>query len=339
MRKEDFDFNLPEKLIAQHPLANRSDSRLLVYGNDGCEHNSFDDFINYVNPGDLVVLNNSKVIAARLYGKKTTGGKVEILVERIIDSHNVKCHIRASKAPKKGTTISLDKGFELLVVGREDDLFIAHANVPIVAILSTVGHMPLPPYITREDTNVDTTRYQTVYARHDGSVAAPTAGLHIDTCLLNRLQEKGVQIAYVTLHVGAGTFKPVREFDIKKHKMHAERIDVSQRVCDLVEQTKANKKRIIAIGTTSVRALESAVDRGKIAPYCGETDIFIYPGYEFKVVDAMVTNFHLPQSTLLMLVAAFIGRTEMMDLYQEAINNNYRFFSYGDATLLMNAHS
>jgi len=339
MRTSDFKFDLPEQLIAQQPCKNRADSRLLHLQcaettQPGIKHLQFNEFPDLINPDDLLVFNNTRVIPARLYGSKSTGGKVEILIERIIDANHALAHVRASKTPKAGSIISLDDcDHALHVDGRQGDLFLVSSNnaMPITEIMEQVGHMPLPPYISREDTAVDFERYQTIYAKTPGAVAAPTAGLHFDEQTLQRLQDKGVKTAYVTLHVGAGTFQPVRADNIEDHQMHSETIEVDQNVVDLCAATREKGGRIIAIGTTSVRALETASSDGQLKSYSGETDIFIYPGYRFRSVDALLTNFHLSESTLLMLVSAFAGRDAVFTAYQEAIDKKYRFFSYGDA--------
>ncbi|TAL59263.1 MAG: tRNA preQ1(34) S-adenosylmethionine ribosyltransferase-isomerase QueA [Legionella sp.] len=337
MNRQDFYFDLPPELIAQFPLAQRSDSRLLTYNRQQGEygHHQFRDIADFLNPGDLLVMNDSKVIPARLYGQKTTGGKVELLVERITGEFTFLAHIKASKALKAGGIIQLEKGQRLEILGRDDDLFICKASAEVLSLLDGLGHMPLPPYITRSDELLDEDRYQTIYAKYAGSVAAPTAGLHFDDTVLARLKSKGVNIAYITLHVGAGTFKPVRSDKITEHKMHSERFTISPELCAAVQATKAAGKRVIAVGTTSLRSLESAAVAGQLQACSRDTDIFIYPGYQFKICDGLMTNFHLPESTLLMLVSAFIGHQEAMNLYQEAINKKYRFFSYGDTSLLL----
>ena len=342
MRTSDFKFDLPEELIAQHPCENRTDSRLLHLKRDKHsgstnQHLQFKDFPDLINPDDLLVFNDTRVIPARLYGSKPTGGKVEILIERIIDSNHALAHVRASKTPKQGSIITIDNtDYELQVDGRQNDLFLLSSNdeISIPAIMEQKGHMPLPPYISRDDNAVDFERYQTVYAKTPGAVAAPTAGLHFDDSILQCLKDKGVETTYVTLHVGAGTFKPVKAENIEDHHMHSETIEVSQTVVDRCRATREKGGRIIAIGTTSVRALETASSKGQLEPYCGETEIFIYPGYTFKTVDAIMTNFHLSESTLLMLVSAFAGRESVLSAYQEAIDKKYRFFSYGDAMLI-----
>lgn len=338
MLVSDFDFDLPDELIARYPMPERTASRLLmVEGGAGkTAHRTFKDLVDYVKPGDLLVMNNTRVIPARLFGRKSTGGKVEILIERVLGEHKVLAHVRSSKSPKPGATLILEGAIEAVVTDRQDALFILQfqGDDTVLSLLNTHGHMPLPPYITRDDELTDRERYQTVYAEKEGAVAAPTAGLHFDETLLAELGQKGVDTAYVTLHVGAGTFQPVRTERIEDHHMHSEYIEVSESVCQAVKETRARGGRVVAVGTTSIRCLETASQQGSIEPYQGETDIFIYPGYTFKSVDLLITNFHLPQSTLLMLVSAFAGKTAIRDAYQQAIQQAYRFFSYGDAMLL-----
>jgi S-adenosylmethionine:tRNA ribosyltransferase-isomerase len=339
MKLADYDYNLPKELIAAKPLAQRSASRLLVLDRASSEisHQKFADIIEYIKPGDLLVFNNSKVIPARLFAKKPTGGQVEVLIERVLSEHKVLAHVRASKSPKPGTVLILDEGSELICQGRENDLFVLELQgvKTIWQVMDEVGHMPLPPYMERDEEEFDKERYQTVYAQPKGSVAAPTAGLHFDQALLDKLKAKGVEFAYVTLHVGAGTFQPVRVENILEHKMHSEYIEVPAETVAKVEAVKKSGKRVIAVGTTSVRSLESAAQNGKLQAYSGETSIFIYPGYQFKVIDAMITNFHLPQSTLLMLVSAFAGVDAIRHAYSTAIAERYRFFSYGDSMLIV----
>jgi S-adenosylmethionine:tRNA ribosyltransferase-isomerase len=336
MNRQDFYFDLPEKLIAQYPLANRSDSRLLVYNRqtEMMSHQRFKDLINFLEPGDLLVLNNSKVIPARLYGNKTSGGKVELLLERLYDNNSFLAHIKASKAPKAGTILHLESGWQIEVLNKLDDLYYCKVEGDVYHMLRQIGHIPLPCYIDRRDEAQDLERYQTIYALHKGSVAAPTAGLHFDEQLLQQIKEKGIGIGYLTLHVGAGTFRPVRCESIEEHKMHSEQFIISEKLSQAVNETRAAGKRVIAVGTTALRSLESAVSGGVLKPCSRDTNIFIYPGYQFKICDALITNFHLPESTLLMLVSAFIGHKQTMALYQEAIRQGYRFFSYGDASLL-----
>ncbi|ARG96990.1 tRNA preQ1(34) S-adenosylmethionine ribosyltransferase-isomerase QueA [Legionella micdadei] len=337
MNKQDFYFDLPEELIAQYPLPNRTDSRLLAFDRETgqCTHRQFKDIGEFLQPGDLLVMNNSKVIPARLYGHKASGGKVELLVERLLSEDAFLAHIKASKAPKAGTPIHLDNNWQLKVISKLDDLYHCKVLGNVEIMLEEIGHIPLPLYITRPDESADAERYQTVYARHKGSVAAPTAGLHFDAELIQSLSSRGVNIAYSTLHVGAGTFRPVRCDAIKDHKMHSEYFTVSEELCQTVNETRARGKRVIAVGTTSMRSLESAAENGILKPCSRDTDIFIYPGYQFQICDGLITNFHLPESTLLMLVAAFIGHAQTMMLYKEAIAQGYRFFSYGDASLLL----
>ena len=330
MRVADFHFDLPEALIARHPLPERRSSRLLVLDGPSGElsHRQFADILGFLQPGDLMVFNNTRVIPARLFGQKASGGKLEILVERVLDSHRVLAHVRSSKSPKPGSKILIDGGGEAEMLQRHDALFELGFSE------ERVGHMPLPPYIDRPDEDADRERYQTVYAERAGAVAAPTAGLHFDEALLESIRAKGVETAFVTLHVGAGTFQPVRVERIEDHHMHNEWLEVSQDVVDAVAACKARGGRVVAVGTTSVRSLESAARDGVLKPFSGDTDIFIFPGRPFHVVDALVTNFHLPESTLLMLVSAFAGYPETMAAYAAAVEQGYRFFSYGDAMFI-----
>lgn len=336
MRVSDFHFDLPDALIARHPLAERRSSRLLVL--DGASgalaHRQFTDLLEYLRPGDLMVFNNTRVIPARLFGQKASGGKLEVLVERVLDGHRVLAHVRSSKSPKPGSLIHIEGGGEAEMVARHDALFELRFSEEVLPLLERVGHMPLPPYIDRADDAADRERYQTVYAERAGAVAAPTAGLHFDESLLAAIRDKGVNTAFVTLHVGAGTFQPVRVERIEDHHMHHEWLEVDQSVVDSVAACKARGGRVIAVGTTSVRSLESAARDGELKAFSGDTDIFIYPGRPFHVVDALVTNFHLPESTLLMLVSAFAGYPETMAAYAEAVREQYRFFSYGDAMFI-----
>ncbi|XKH60737.1 tRNA preQ1(34) S-adenosylmethionine ribosyltransferase-isomerase QueA [Halomonas sediminis] len=341
MQRADFDYPLPEELIARYPSESRSDCRLLCVDGPSGElaHRRFPDLLELLAPGDLLVFNDTRVIPARLHGHKASGGKVEMLLERPLDAHRGLAHIRSSKSPKPGTELIFEGDIHAIVEGRQDALFELRflGETPLIDLLERHGHMPLPPYITREDELSDRERYQTVYARRDGAVAAPTAGLHFDQPLLDALKKKGIESAYVTLHVGAGTFQPVRADDITQHHMHSEWIEVNEEACRQVRAAQAGGKRVVAVGTTSVRCLESACLKspdGNIAPYSGDTDIFIYPGYEWRCVDALITNFHLPESTLLMLVAAFSGYDSMMAAYREAVAKRYAFFSYGDAMFL-----
>ena len=338
MRTTEFDFYLPPELIAQFPTKVRSASRLLrLNGNNGLisdEH--FIDIAKFVDAGDLLVFNNTKVIKARLVGQKQSGGAIEALIERVIDTHHVLAHIRASKSPKAGTRLIFAHAFEAEVEARQDDLFLLRidSTQPILDLLETYGALPLPPYITHAADEFDDERYQTVFAKDPGAVAAPTAGLHFDEDVIKGLIAQGVNVAYVTLHVGAGTFQPVRVDNISDHKMHSELYSVPAETLALIQSTKAAGKKVTAIGTTALRALESASRSGALVAGNGETDIFITPGYQFKVVDRLLTNFHLPKSTLLMLVSAFAGLENIQKAYQHAIAQKYRFFSYGDAMLI-----
>jgi len=338
MKLKDFDYYLPKELIAQFPTEQRTDSRLLVVNRTTKQlvDKKFREIESFLNPGDLLVMNNTRVIPARLFGQKETGGKLEVLIERVVNEHEVLAQVRASKSPKTGAILSFDNDIKAEVIGRNDSFFNLRFDIgpTVLEILDEVGHIPLPPYIERSDKLDDVERYQTVYAEQPGAVAAPTAGLHFDKQLLSSLQEKGVNIAYVTLHVGAGTFQPVRVENIADHKMHKEWLSVTPALVEQIEQTRKSGGRVVAIGTTTVRCLETAVLHGKLEPFEGETDIFITPGFEFKVVDALLTNFHLPESTLLMLVSAFAGYELTMAAYQHAVQQAYRFFSYGDAMLI-----
>lgn len=343
MKLSDFHYDLPDELIARHPAAERTGSRLLVLdGKSGAiEHRQFTDLIDHVRPGDLFVFNNTRVIPARLFGAKASGGRVEILIERLLDEHTALAHMRANRALKPNTSIFIaptEHGdvadTRVTVLEKNDGLYTIVFERPALSVLNEFGHMPLPPYIDREDTLTDRERYQTVYARREGAVAAPTAGLHFSEAYLQRCRELGVEFGYVTLHVGAGTFQPVRVDNILEHRMHAEYIEVDAGLCAQVAATRARGGRVIAIGTTSVRALESASSAGQLVPYSGDTQIFIYPGYRFKTVDMLLTNFHLPESTLLMLVSALAGRENILRAYEAAVAERYRFFSYGDAMLI-----
>ena len=337
MKVSDFDFALPKKLIAQYPCKKRSASRLLCLDKKTVTHRQFIDLPDLLSPKDLLIFNNTKVIPARLYGEKSTGGKVEILVERILDEHQVLAHMRFSKSPHIGTKLILANQVKVEVLGRKDELFELYFQHPdnVLNILEKIGHIPLPPYITRQDEKIDQERYQTVFAKHKGAVAAPTAGLHFDKQLLQKIAAKKINTAFITLHVGAGTFQPVRVTNVKEHKMHSEYIEVSEQVCEKIKATKNRGGRVIAVGTTCMRSLETAAQSGAIKPYKGETDIFIYPGFKFNCVDSLITNFHLPKSTLLMLVCAFAGFDNTLRAYQEAVKERYRFFSYGDAMFIV----
>jgi S-adenosylmethionine:tRNA ribosyltransferase-isomerase len=338
LKLSDFQFDLPAGLIAQQPLENRSDSRLLHVSRTGglLYDRSFRNLPGLLREGDLLVFNNTRVIPARLFGRKETGGRVEIMLERLIDDHECFAQLRVSKKPRRGNRIFLEDDSFLVVKGREGPFFRLHSpSGGLGGRIEQLGHMPLPPYIERQDTALDRERYQTVYARHPGAVAAPTAGLHFDESLLEQITAMGVERAEVTLHVGAGTFQPVRCDRIEDHSMHAEQLEVSPDVCDAVQRTRKRGGRVIAVGTTAVRSLETAASGGELTPFSGESRIFIYPGYEFRVIDGLITNFHLPESTLLMLVCALAGTDEMLTAYRHAVEQQYRFFSYGDAMLVL----
>ena len=334
MKLSDFDFDLPHSLIAQYPSPNRTDSRLLVR-NDELIDSYFSQLGLFLKPNDLLILNDTRVIPARLFGKKESGGKVEVLVERLVDEFSALVMIKSSRAPKVGSFIVLENNTRFEVVDKNEGMYkVNFEGEKILKTLDEIGHIPLPPYIERSDSDEDSKRYQTVYAKNDGAVAAPTAGLHFDDLLLSNLKNQGIDHAFVTLHVGAGTFQPVKVDDIETHKMHSEYYEISQKTVDKIILAKKNGGRIIAVGTTAVRTLESASKIGELKSQKGDTDIFIYPGFKFQIVDAMITNFHLPKSSLLMLVSAFIGFEQMHQTYQHAINQEYRFFSYGDAMFL-----
>ncbi len=337
MQLSDFHYHLPEELIAQFPLAERGASRLLCLdGNSGrLDDRLFVDLPELLQPGDLLVFNDTRVIPARMYGHKQSGGKVEILLERLINPCRALVQIRASKSPKPGVKILVGDAVELEVVGRQGDMYeIDSSGSDLMDLMQQHGHMPLPPYIKRDDEGLDLERYQTVYAERPGAVAAPTAGLHFDDPMLQRLEDMGIASARVTLHVGAGTFQPVRSENLDEHVMHSEYVEVSEEVCAQVGAARGRGGRIVAIGTTSVRSLEAASAGGELRPFCGDTRLFIRPGYRFRSVDAMLTNFHLPESTLLMLVAAFAGYKNTVAAYQHAVAQRYRFFSYGDAMFI-----
>lgn len=340
MRASDFDFDLPEELIAQQPAEPRDSARLLVLDRATGElaHRGVRDLPGYLRPGDLLILNDTRVIPARLFGHKPTGGRVEILVERLRGARECVAQMRAGKGARPGVQIGIEggAGAQLEVVGREGEFFVLRRtdDGDIMALLEAAGHVPLPPYICRPDGQADRERYQTIYAARPGAVAAPTAGLHFTPELLAEVAARGVDTGTVTLHVGAGTFAPLRSDEVAEHRMHSEWFEVSATLCDKIRQARERGGRVVAIGTTSVRCLESAARGGSLAPACGETDIFIYPGFEFRVVDAMLTNFHLPKSTLLMLVSAFAGREHVLAAYRAAVAEQYRFFSYGDAMFI-----
>ena len=337
MKRTDFNYQLPAELIAQRPLEQRSASRLLCLDRQSGDlsDRKFNELPSLLNPGDLLVFNNTEVIPARLFGRKASGGRIEILVERLLNRQECLAQVRASKSPKPGGKLLLEDGSELLVLARQEGFFhLQSVNTDLMGLLQGLGHMPLPPYITREDNDADRRRYQTVFAETPGAVAAPTAGLHFDQVLLDQLKDAGIQSTTVTLHVGAGTFQPVRVDNVEDHLMHAEWLEVSQAACDAIAAAKARGGRVVAVGTTAVRSLETAAQSGSLAPYSGDSRIFIYPPYRFRVVDAMITNFHLPESTLVMLVSAFAGREQTLAAYRHAVEQEYRFFSYGDAMLL-----
>ncbi|RUA06871.1 MAG: tRNA preQ1(34) S-adenosylmethionine ribosyltransferase-isomerase QueA [Gammaproteobacteria bacterium] len=334
MKLSDFDFDLPKALIAQSPPENRTSSRLLIPQLNIID-TIFSNIGDFIKEGDLLVLNNTKVIPARLFGHKESGGKVEIMIERLLSDCQALAMIKASRAPKVGSHIILENQVQATILQKGEGFYtLEFATDSLLNLLDKVGHIPLPPYIERADNAQDLSRYQTVFAQKEGAVAAPTAGLHFDDALLTSLKNQGVNSAFVTLHVGAGTFQPVKTNEIEDHHMHSEYYELPQQTVDKITKAKANGGRIIAVGTTAVRSLESAARHGALKQRQEETDIFIYPGYQFQVVDAMITNFHLPKSSLLMLVSAFIGRERMMEIYQHAIKEKYRFFSYGDAMLL-----
>ena len=338
MQRSDFHYDLPEELIAIEPCRTRSASRLLCLDpvDDVIADRQFDDLPELLAPGDLLVFNNTRVIPARIFGRKTTGGRVEVLIERITGPDSATVHLRASKTPRDGMQLQLDGGLTAVVTGRDGDLFrlAFPGQHNVLDLLERHGHMPLPPYIRRADAAIDRERYQTVYAKVPGAVAAPTAGLHFDKAMLAALEEQGIGSAHVTLHVGAGTFQPVRVDDIDRHVMHHEYCEIDARACDRINMTRRRGGRVIAVGTTVVRTLETAAASGRLGPYCGETNLFITPGYRFRVVDALLTNFHLPESTLLMLVCAFAGYRQVMAAYRHAIGQRYRFYSYGDAMFI-----
>jgi S-adenosylmethionine:tRNA ribosyltransferase-isomerase len=329
MRISDFNYDLPDELIARYPTAERRGSRLLEVGSE-INDRQFADLPALLREGDLLVFNDTKVIPARLHGRKESGGRIEILIERVTGDATALAHIRASKSPKPGGKLRVDNNL-VTVTGREGEIFALEFSVPILPLLERVGEVPLPPYLERNVEESDSARYQTVYARDPGAVAAPTAGLHFDEAMLEETRKLGVHHAWVTLHVGAGTFQALRHENVEENKLHSECVAVDQAVCDAVAKTRQSGGRVIAVGTTSVRALECASTNGELQAYQGETDLFIVPGYRFRSVDAMLTNFHLPQSSLLMLVAAFAGSERILHAYQHAVRETYRFFSYGDA--------
>ena len=339
MKRQDFAYQLPDDLIASQPLENRTDSRLMVIDlGQPLSHRHVFDLPSMLREGDVVVANNTRVFPARLFGAKASGGRIEVMIERLITDDSVRAFVKASKSPKEGSVLHMDGGFELTITGRDGDLFLLESD-PSIRILDMAeahGHIPLPPYIKREDTASDQERYQTVFAKDAGAVAAPTAGLHIDESMIEAIKQQGATWCEVTLHVGAGTFNPVRVDDLNEHQMHGEWYNISPEVCAAIQKAKDEGRRVIAIGTTTMRCLEgsAAANGGAIRKGSDETSIFITPGYHFNVVDVLFTNFHLPESTLLMLVSAFGGYDRMMGAYQEAVREQYRFFSYGDACLI-----
>jgi S-adenosylmethionine:tRNA ribosyltransferase-isomerase len=341
VRKSDFHFDLPRELIAQAPLSERSASRLLVVdvAARSFSDRRFTDLTQFLRRGDLLVFNDTRVLQARLYGHKDTGGAVEILIERVLGTHEALAQIGVSKKPREGSTILLSDGTQITVLGREGEFYTLRFDTrePLDKVLARLGRMPLPPYISRDADSIDEARYQTIYARSPGAVAAPTAGLHFDDKLLETLGAQGIDFGYVTLHVGAGTFQPVRAEQLDQHVMHREWLNVGAELVEKIRRARARGGRVIAVGTTVVRALESSLRGGEVQPFAGETQIFIFPGYQITSIDALITNFHLPESTLLMLVSAYAGRELMLHAYRHAVAKRYRFFSYGDAMLILPA--
>jgi S-adenosylmethionine:tRNA ribosyltransferase-isomerase len=333
---EDFDYALPAELIAQQPSAARTDGRLLRLAGEAISDHRFSELPQFLAPGDTLVFNDTKVIKARLAGVRATGGRVEVLVERVLGTHEALAQVRASNAPPAGARLRLADAIDVEVTGRRDDLFVLrfHDDAGVLALLARFGSVPLPPYIGHAADAEDEVRYQTVYARTPGAVAAPTAGLHFDVAMLDRLRSLGVRIAFLTLHVGAGTFQPVREARIADHRMHSEWYEIPPATVAAVEAAQAAGRSVVAVGTTSLRALESSARHERLAPGCAETDLFIMPGFRFQIVDRLLTNFHLPRSTLLMLVSAFAGMAPVRRAYRHAVEARYRFFSYGDAMLI-----
>jgi S-adenosylmethionine:tRNA ribosyltransferase-isomerase len=345
MKRSDFHFDLPDHLIARYPLSERTASRLLCLdaGSGEMQHKTFTDLLELLRPEDLLVFNNTRVIPARLWGRKPSGGRLEILVERLLDERSCLAQVRVSKSPKAGSELLIQRDRDsdatdasLRVVDRVGEFFHLRTEdgEAILSLLECLGHIPLPPYIDRDDERLDRERYQTVYGEREGAVAAPTVGLHFSEAFIEACREKGVDTGFITLHVGAGTFQPVRVEDIESHRMHAEYLEVDETLCRQVASARQRGGRVIAVGTTVVRALESASGGGSLQPFSGDSDIYIYPGYRFRSVDAMITNFHLPESTLIMLVSAFAGVEPVLRAYREAVAREYRFFSYGDAMFL-----
>lgn len=332
MRKQDFSFDLPQELIAQYPQPERDASRLMHCAGQQIHHRQFSELPDLLEPGDLLVFNNTRVIPARVFAQKPSGGRVEIMLERVLTDGKFLCQCRASKALKPSMSLQTEAG-PIDVIEKRGNFWCLQAD-NIFSLFERIGHMPLPPYIKREDDDVDQQRYQTIYAEKPGAVAAPTAGLHFSEDIFSRLKQRGVEQAFVTLHVAAGTYQPVRADDITQHQMHHEYCEITPSVCERINKTKANGKRVIAVGTTSVRVLETAAKQGQVEPYQGDTNIFIYPGYDFSIIDGLVTNFHLPESSLIMLVSALAGKDFILEAYQQAVKNQYRFFSYGDAMFI-----
>jgi S-adenosylmethionine:tRNA ribosyltransferase-isomerase len=330
----DFDFDLPPELIAQAPLPQRSASRLLQVKADAQVDRGFSELVSLLQPGDVLVFNDTRVLNARIFGAKASGGKVEVLVERVLDAGTVLAQVRASKSPPAGTTLRLADAFDVSVGERVGEFFTLHFPTDAIALIDRYGRLPLPPYIEHAADEVDAQRYQTVFAKHPGAVAAPTAGLHFDDALLQQLKDKGVKLAWLTLHVGAGTFQPVRTEILAEHTMHSEWYSLSQETVDMIAAAQQAGRDVIAVGTTSLRALESASASGRLIAGSEDTQIFITPGYQFRTVTRLITNFHLPKSTLMMLVSAFAGYDRIRRAYAHAIAQRYRFFSYGDAMLL-----
>jgi len=330
----DFDFDLPSELIAQIPLPERAASRLLKVGETQCEDRVFSELPSFLQAGDVLVFNDTKVLNARFYGVKQSGGKVEVLVERVLDARTVLAQVRASKSPLPGTVLRLADSFDVSVGERSGEFFVLQFPSDAIELIDRYGQLPLPPYIQHAADATDTQRYQTVYAKHPGAVAAPTAGLHFDQALLDQLQQQGVLLTWLTLHVGAGTFQPVRTENLAEHQMHSEWYRLPQTTVDIIETAKRSGRKVIAVGTTSMRALESASQTGELVAGSSDTQLFVTPGYQFKTVDRLITNFHLPKSTLMMLVSAFAGVDRIRHAYSHAIAQRYRFFSYGDAMLL-----
>jgi S-adenosylmethionine:tRNA ribosyltransferase-isomerase len=330
----DFDFDLPSELIAQVPLPERAASRLLKVGETQCEDRVFSELPSFLQAGDVLVFNDTKVLNARFYGVKQSGGKVEVLVERVLDARTVLAQVRASKSPLPGTVLRLADSFDVSVGERSGEFFALHFPSDAIELIDRYGQLPLPPYIQHAADATDTQRYQTVYAKHPGAVAAPTAGLHFDQALLDQLQQQGVLLTWLTLHVGAGTFQPVRTENLAEHQMHSEWYHLPQTTVDIIETAQRSGRKVIAVGTTSMRALESASQTGELVAGSSDTQLFVTPGYQFKTVDRLITNFHLPKSTLMMLVSAFAGVDRIRHAYSHAIAQRYRFFSYGDAMLL-----